>query len=60
MYMYSLIKYLIQVFYPDAGGEGYIVPLHRRGTVVNVENYMGINLLSVIGKLSTLDKMAGP
>ena len=58
--MDSLIKYLIQVFNLDAWGEGYIAPLYRKGTAVKVENNMGINLLSVIGKLSTLDKMTGP
>ena len=48
--MYFLIKYLIKVF---SRGEGYIVPIHKKGSVENVENYRGITLLSVIGKLFT-------
>ena len=40
-------------FFPDAWGEGYIVPLHKKGSIENVENYRGITLLSVIGKLFT-------
>ena len=33
--------------------EGYIVPIHKKGSVENVENYRGITLLSVMGKLFT-------
>ena len=40
-------------FFPDAWGEGYIVPLHKKGSIENVENYRGITLLSVTGKLFT-------
>ena len=29
------------------------MPLHKKGSVENVENYRGITLLSVIGKLFT-------
>ena len=39
--------------FPDACGEGYIVPLHNKGSIENVENYRGLTLLSVIGKLFT-------
>ena len=57
----SLIEYMHILFnkifdtgiFPDAWGEGYIVPLHKKGSIENVENYRGITLLSVIGKLFT-------
>ena len=35
----------------DAWGEGCIVPIHKKESVENVENYRGITILSVIGKL---------
>ena len=54
----GLIEYIHVLFnkifdsgiFPDAWGEGYIVPIHKKGSV---ENYRGITLLSVIGKLFT-------
>ena len=48
---------LIKVFdtgvFPDSCVDGFIVPLHKNENVGNVENYRGIALLSVIGKLFT-------
>ena len=32
---------------------GEIIPIHKNRSKVNVENYMGITLLSVFGKLFT-------
>ncbi|MCG8044774.1 MAG: reverse transcriptase domain-containing protein, partial [Candidatus Thiodiazotropha endolucinida] len=53
-YLYVLFNKIFDTgFFPDAWGEGYIVPLHKKGSVDNVENYRGITLLSVIGKLFT-------
>ena len=57
----SLIEYMHILFnkifdtgiFPAAWGEGYIVPLHKKWSIENVENYRGITLLSVIGKLFT-------
>ena len=37
--------------FPDTWGDGFIVPLHKKGNVENVENYRGITLLSVVDKL---------
>lgn len=37
----------------DAWGDRFIVPLHKKGNTENVENYRGITLLSVVGKLFT-------
>ena len=57
----SLLSYLHTLFnrvfdtgvFPDSWGDGFIVPLHKKGNVGNVENYRGITLLSVVGKLFT-------
>lgn len=57
----TLVPYLQKLFnllfdkghFPDCWSEGYIVPIHKKGNVNNVENYRGITLLSVLGKLFT-------
>ena len=57
----SLFSYLHILFnksfdtdiFPDTWGDGFIVPLHKKSNVENVENYGGITLLSVVGKLFT-------
>ena len=40
-------------FFPEEWFEGYIVPLHKKGCLNDVENYRGITLLSALGKLFT-------
>ena len=40
-------------FFPEEWSEGYIVPLHKKGNLNDVENYRGITLLSALGKLFT-------
>lgn len=42
-----------QGYFPVCWSEGYIVPIHKKGSLNNVENYRGITLLSVLGKLFT-------
>ena len=37
----------------DIWSEVYIVPIHKKGSLNNVENYRGITLLGVLGKLFT-------
>ena len=57
----GLIEYIHVLFnkifdsgiFTDAWDEGYIIPTHRKGSVENALKYMGITLLSVIGKLFT-------
>ena len=39
--------------FPEAWSEGYVIPLHKKGSVNDAENYRGITLLSTIGKLFT-------
>ena len=67
-----LVPYLTNLFnysfesgvFPSAWTEGLLVPLHKKGNHNNAENFRGITLLSVSGKLYTrvlnngLDKWA--
>ena len=41
------------VYFPDEWSEGYVIPLHKRGSLNDVGNYRGITLLSILGKLFT-------
>ena len=55
----NLVSYVCKLFnavfssgyFPSKWSEGYIVPLHKKGSINEVENYRGITLLSVFGKL---------
>ena len=38
-------------YFPKAWSEGFVIPLHKKGSINEVENYRGITLLSVLGKL---------
>ena len=40
-------------YFPDSWEDGFIIPLHKKGSIENVENYRGITLLSLVGKLFT-------
>ena len=38
-------------YFPASWSDGYIIPLHKKGSINNVDNYRGITLLNVLGKL---------
>ena len=38
-------------YFPKEWSEGSIIPLHKKGSINDVENYRGITLLSTLGKL---------
>ena len=40
-------------YFPSEWAVGEIVPLHKKGSLINVDNYRGITLLSAFGKLFT-------
>ena len=44
-------KPLISGYFPISWAEGYIVLLHKKGDVNNVNSYPRITLLGVLGKL---------
>ena len=50
-YSYNIL--LVKGYFPSVWSEGYIVPIHKKGNIHNVDNYRGITLLSVMGKLFT-------
>ena len=53
-YLHALFNKIFDTgYFPDIWGDGFIVPLHKKGSIENVENYRGITLLSVVGKLFT-------
>ena len=39
--------------FPESWSKGFVVPLHKKGSKCEVDNYRGITLLSVLGKLFT-------
>ena len=40
-------------YFPATWSEGYVIPLHKKGSINETDNYRGITLLNVIGKLFT-------
>ena len=51
----TLINLFNKIFekghFPEAWSEDYVIPLHKKGNVNDVENYRGITLLSTVGKV---------
>ena len=56
-----LVPYLLKLFnklfdieyFPESWSEGYVIPLHKKGSMNNENNYRGITRLSTLGKLFT-------
>ena len=57
--VHAYISYLTKLFnkifilgyFPEKWADGYIVPVHKKGSIDHVQNYRGITLLSCFGKL---------
>ena len=57
----DILTYLLRLFnfifecgvFPDAWSDGLLIPLHKKGSFCEVNNFRGITLLSVLGKLFT-------
>lgn len=53
-YLYKLFNSVFDKgYFPEKWTDGFIVPLHKKGSKAEVENYRGITLLSTFGKLFT-------
>ena len=53
-YLVSLVNFIFDTgIFPDGRCEVLIVPLHKKGSMLNPTNYRGITLLSVLGRLFT-------
>ena len=52
LYLHSLFNKIFDIgYFPESWGDGFIVPLHKKGSTDNVENYRGVTLLSIVRKL---------
>ena len=48
----NLFNKLFEIsYFPESWTEGYIIPLHKKGSIIEAENCRGITLLSGLGKL---------
>ena len=51
-YVHRLFNVIFEkCYFPSKWTKGFIVPLHKKGVVNQVENFRGITLLSTFGKL---------
>ena len=50
--LYVMFNNIFKVgYFPAQWSEGLVVPLHKKGSINDVNNFRGITLLSCIGKL---------
>ena len=53
-YLLTLFNQIFDIgYFPESWSEGFIVPLHKKGSINEENNYRGITLLSTLGKLFT-------
>ena len=53
-YLYVLFNKLLDSgYFPKEWGDSFVIPLHKKGGINNVENYRGISLMSHFCKLFT-------
>ena len=54
IYLLSLFNKIFELrYFPKTWTEGFVVPLHKKGSINDVNNFRGITLLSTLGKLFT-------
>ncbi len=54
MFLNSLFNTILNNgYFPESWSDGYIIPLHKKGSLTEVDNYRGITLLSTLGNLFT-------
>ena len=52
--LYTLFNKIFEMrYFPEKWPEGYVTPLHKKGSINNVDNYRGLTLLSCVGKRFT-------
>jgi len=51
-YQHSALIF-VSGFFPDKWTEGVIIPLHKKGSVNDVNNYRGVTVVSCFSKLFT-------
>ena len=50
--LYVIFNNIFKVgYFPELWSEGLVVPLHKKGSLHDINNYRGITLLSCVGKL---------
>jgi len=53
-FLYSLFNKIFSLgCFPASWTEGHVIPLHKKGSLNDVNNFRGITLLSTLGKLFT-------
>ena len=53
-YLYNLFNKILDLgHFPEVWSKGYVVPIHKKGKLDDVNNFRGISLLSTLGKLFT-------
>ena len=53
-YLHVLLNKVFEMeYFPQKWSDSFLIPLHKKGSLNNVENYRGISLLSHLGKLFT-------
>ena len=51
-YLFTIFNILLyKGYFPSSWTQDYIIPIHKKGSLSNVEKYKGVTLLSCFGKL---------
>ena len=53
-YLLNLFNRIFDIaYFPEVWSEGYVIPVHKKGSINDENIYRGITLLSILGKLFT-------